>query len=134
MTQPKTADVLVVNQEQALLVFEQARIANIRDIRTVDTDLLLVMRNGQKIVWQGGALSALQNPDLLLVFKDGTLRAELLFKQIEMIELNEPGEPGESRDGSLWAPEPDPSHAVHQAWTPDTAPLHPATAHGWLVL
>lgn len=134
MTQPKSADVLVVNQEQALQVFEQARIANIRDIRTVDTDLLLVMRNGQKIVWQGGALSALQNPDLLLVFKDGTLRAELLFKQIEMIELNEPTEPGQSRDGSLWAPDPDPSQARHQAWTPDPDPVYPSIAHGWLVL
>lgn len=83
-------ETLTVDLQQALQIFEKARMQDIRDIRSVDTDLLLVMRNGQRIVWQGGALTVLQKPDLLLIFKDGTLRAEQLFKQIETIDINDP--------------------------------------------
>lgn len=90
MTEP--SDVLALNGLQAMQAFAQLRMQDIRDIRSVDTDLLLVMRNGQQIVWQQGALTVLQKPELVLLFKDGTLRAEQLFKQIETIEINEPKE------------------------------------------
>lgn len=84
------SDALILNLIQALQVFESIRMQDIRDIRTVDTDMLFVMQNGQRIVWQEGALTVLQKPELILVFKDGTLSAEHLFKQIEMINIHKP--------------------------------------------
>ena len=83
-------EILNVNLQQALHVFERMRMQDIRDIRSVDTDLLLVLRSGQQILWQEGSLTILQRPEMTLIFKDGTLRAEQLFKQIETIDIYEP--------------------------------------------
>ena len=83
-------DTLTLNLQQALQVFEQVRMQDIRDIRSVDIDLLLVLRSGQHIVWQEGSLTILQRPEMTLFFKDGTLKAEQLFKQIEKIDIQEP--------------------------------------------
>ena len=81
---------LTVNLQEALQVFARVRMQDIRDIRSVDTDLLLVFKGGQQIVWREGALTVLQKPELVLLFRDGTLKAEQLFKQIEMIHISEP--------------------------------------------
>ena len=81
---------LTVNLQEALQVFARVRMQDIRDIRSVDTDLLLVFKGGQQIVWREGALTVLQKPELVLLFRDGTLKAEQLFKQIEMIHIREP--------------------------------------------
>jgi hypothetical protein len=98
---------LTVNFQQALQVFAHARIQDIRDIRSVDVDLLLVFKGGQQVMWREGALTVLQKPDLVLLFRDGTLRAEQLFKQIEMIHLSDP----KVEDDSWF----DGSHSVHYA-------------------
>ena len=82
--------ILTVNLQEALQVFSRVRMQDIRDIRSVDTDLLLVFKGGQQIVWHEGALTVLQKPELVLLFRDGTLKAEQLFKQIEMIHIKEP--------------------------------------------
>lgn len=42
---------VTVNLQQALHVFERVRIQDIRDIRSADTDLLLVFKGGQQVVW-----------------------------------------------------------------------------------
>ena len=116
---------LTVNLQQALQVFERARIQDIRDIRSVDTDLLLVLRSGQHIVWREGSLTVLQKPELVLLFKDGTLKAEQLFKQIELIHLNDP----KVEDDSWF----DAAHWVHHA----DAVLRPSDVsveNRWVVL
>lgn len=96
-------DMLTLNLQQALQVFTQVRIQDIRDIRSVDTDLLLVLQTGQRIVWREGSLTVLQKPELVLLFKDGTLKAEQLFKQIELIHLNDPKVEDDSWfDGVHW--------------------------------
>jgi hypothetical protein len=82
-------DMLVGDMQHVLRMFEKIRMQDIRDIRSVDTDMLFVMQNGQRILWQQGALDALQKPELMLIFKDGTLRAEQLFKQIEIFYIKE---------------------------------------------
>jgi len=98
-----SAQMQTLNLQQALQVFERVRIEDIRDIRTVDTDLLLVFKSGQQIVWREGALTVLQKPDLVLLFRDGTLKAEQLFKQIEMIHISEPKvEEGSFFEGANW--------------------------------
>ena len=99
--------ILTVNLQEALQVFARVRMQDIRDIRSVDTDLLLVFKGGQQIVWHEGALTVLQKPELVLLFRDGTLKAEQLFKQIEMIHLNDP----KVEDDSWF----DAAHWVHYA-------------------
>lgn len=107
---------LTVNLQQALQVFERLRMQDIRDIRSVDTDLLLVLRSGQQILWQEGSLTVLQRPEMTLLFKDGTLRAEQLFKQIETIDIHErKGEDDSFFDG---APEADGAHNAAVALWP----------------
>ncbi len=98
---------LTVNLQQALQVFERARIQDIRDIRSVDTDLLLVFKSGQQVMWRDGALTALQKPEMVLLFRDGTLKAEQLFKQIETIHIKEPS----VEDDSFW----DAAQGIHHA-------------------
>lgn len=85
----ESSKTLTVNLQQVLQIFLQMRMQDIRDIRSIDTDLLLVFRNGIQIVWKEGTLAVLSNPELTLEFLDGTLKASLLFKQIEKIEINE---------------------------------------------
>jgi len=62
------------------------RIADVRDIRVLDTDLLLVLKTGERIVLTDGALLSVMRPDLVFVFKDGSLRLEQIFQQVDGIE------------------------------------------------
>lgn len=79
-----------LNSDQAVEFFRGVRIANIKDIRTVDTDLILTLQNGDVLILSDGALLSLMHPELIFVFKDGTLRLEQLFQQIEKIDLHTP--------------------------------------------
>jgi hypothetical protein len=84
--------VLVGDLQYVLRIFEKIRMQDIRDIRNIDTDMLFVMQNGQRILWQQGALNALQEPELMLVFQDGTLRAKQLYEQLETIDIKQPND------------------------------------------
>ena len=79
-----------LNSNQAVEFLRDVRIANIKDIRTVDTDLILKLQNGDVLILSDGALLALMHPDLIFIFKDGTLRLEQLFQQIEKIDFHAP--------------------------------------------
>jgi hypothetical protein len=118
-------DLLTMNLQKALQAFAQMRIQDIKDIRSVDTDLLLVFQSGPHIIWREGALTALQQPEMVLLFKDGTLKAEQLFKQIEMIHLNDlKGEDDSFFDGAHWVPYAD--AMVH--------PFETGTENRWIVI
>ncbi|WP_310646324.1 hypothetical protein [Limnohabitans sp.] len=84
--------ILVGDLQYVLRIFRKIRMQDIRDIRNIDTDMLFVMENGQRILWQSGALNSLQEPELMLVFKDGTLRAQQLLKQLESIDIKQPND------------------------------------------
>lgn len=86
-----------LNSNQAVEFLRDVRIANIKDIRTVDTDLIMTLQNGDVLILTDGALLSLLHPDLTFVFKDGTLRLEQLFQQIEKIDLHTP----DTCDGSV---------------------------------
>lgn len=79
---------ITVDSFNAAVLLKKLRIEDLRDIRTVDTDLLLVFSHGLEVIWIDGALGALQTPDLILIFRDGTLTFEQLFKQIDLVEFS----------------------------------------------
>ncbi|RZS52894.1 Ig-like domain-containing protein, partial [Sphaerotilus mobilis] len=69
-------------------LFKKLSIKNIRDIRALDVDLLIVMANGERIIVSGGAVQALTQPDWPMVFADGTVTLAQLFQKIEEISLS----------------------------------------------
>lgn len=77
---------IILNSVQATQFFKTRRIANIKDIRAVDTDMMLVFTNGDNIVLKDGALMAVVEPELMFTFIDGTLKLGQFFQQIEKIE------------------------------------------------
>jgi hypothetical protein len=83
-----TVKTTTLTMEQAKEFLRFVRIADVKDIRAVDTDLLLVLKTGERIVLTDGVLLSVTQPELLLTFRDGTLRLEQIFQQIEKIEPN----------------------------------------------
>lgn len=81
---------IILNLVQATQFFKTRRIANIKDIRAVDTDMMLVFTNGDSIVLKDGALMAVVEPELMFTFIDGTLKLGQFFQQIEEIERHSP--------------------------------------------
>ncbi len=60
---------------------------DIASIRIADTDLVVVLKNGQRIVVRDGAMRAMLDTDLLITFVDGQLRASDLLKQVGDVQL-----------------------------------------------
>lgn len=83
-------DPLKINLDLEPNLLNKIRILDIKDIRSVDVDMLIYLQNGQQIVLENGALLALTKPELKLVFNDGTLKMEQLFNQIDQFHLTSP--------------------------------------------
>ena len=65
----------------------QARKVDVREVRIVDTDLVLHMRDGKKVVVRNGAFRALSEPDFVLEFEDGVLHGQELLQSSGSVEL-----------------------------------------------
>ena len=77
-----------INISEASKVLKHVDIKNVKDIRALDVDLLIVLTNGDQIILSGGAVQALAQPDLPIEFANGALPLGKLFQQIEQINLS----------------------------------------------
>ena len=77
-----------INISEASKVLKHIDIKNVKDIRALDVDLLIVLTNGDQIILSGGAVQALAQPDLPIEFANGALPLGKLFQQIEQINLS----------------------------------------------
>ncbi|WP_433693573.1 hypothetical protein [Herbaspirillum seropedicae] len=81
-----TTTVLKLSESSAFL--KTVSIKSIKDVRALDVDLLLVLINGDQILISGGAMHALNSPDMALQFSDGQLPLARVFEQIERINVS----------------------------------------------
>ena len=81
-----TTTVLKLSESSAFL--KTVSLKSIKDVRALDVDLLLVLINGDQILISGGAMHALNSPDLALQFSDGQLPLARVFEQIERINVS----------------------------------------------
>ncbi|MGY0196162.1 beta strand repeat-containing protein [Leptothrix sp. BB-4] len=88
-----------VQIKDASELLKKLSIQNIRDIRALDVDMLLVMANGDRVILSGGAVAALTQPELLLQFSDGRLTLGQLFGKIDEISLSPEANLTVSSDG-----------------------------------
>ena len=58
-----------------------AKASEIASIRVVDTDLVVILKNGQRLNIRDGAMRAMLEPELRIAFSDGELRASDMLKQ-----------------------------------------------------
>ncbi|MET2988926.1 cell wall anchor protein [Herbaspirillum seropedicae] len=63
-------------------------IRDIKDVRALDVDLLIVLANGDSIIISGGAMQALNAPETPLQFADGQLQMGRMFQQIDQINVS----------------------------------------------
>lgn len=78
--------VLKLSESDAFL--RTVSIRTIKDVRALDVDLLLILTNGDRIVISGGAMQALNAPDMTLQFSDGQLPLARVFQQIDHIDVS----------------------------------------------
>lgn len=81
-----TTTVLKLSESSAFL--KAISLKSIKDVRALDVDLLLVLTNGDQILISGGAMHALNSPDMALQFSDGQLPLARVFEQIERINVS----------------------------------------------
>lgn len=81
-----TTTVLKLSESSAFL--KAISLKSIKDVRALDVDLLLVLINGDQILISGGAMHALNSPDMALQFSDGQLPLARVFEQIERINVS----------------------------------------------
>jgi len=81
-----TTTVLKLSESSSFL--KTISLKTIKDVRALDVDLLLVLTNGDQILISGGAMHALNSPDLALQFSDGQLPLARVFEQIERINVS----------------------------------------------
>ncbi|MET3073337.1 hypothetical protein [Herbaspirillum seropedicae] len=81
-----TTTVLKLSESSAFL--KTISLKSIKDVRALDVDLLLVLTNGDQILISGGAMHALNSPDMALQFSDGQLPLARVFEQIERINVS----------------------------------------------
>lgn len=74
--------------QEAAQYLKQISIKQIKDVRTLDIDLLIVLQNGDRIILSGGAVQALNTPDAPLPFADGQLKLGQLFQQVDQVNLS----------------------------------------------
>lgn len=77
---------LKLSESEAFL--KSISIRTIKDVRALDLDLLLVLNNGDRIIITGGAMHALNAPEMALQFADGQLPLARMFEQIERIDVS----------------------------------------------
>ena len=61
--------------------------SEIASIRVVDTDLVVILKNGQRLTIRDGAMRAMLDPDLRIAFNDVELRASDMLKQVGDVQL-----------------------------------------------
>jgi glutamate 5-kinase len=80
--------VTVLKLSDADTYLKNISIKNIKDVRALDVDLMLVLRNGDSIIISNGAVSAMSAPESSLQFADGKLPLASVFQQIEKIDVS----------------------------------------------
>lgn len=80
--------VTVLKLSDADTYLKNISIKNIKDVRALDVDLMLVLRNGDTIIISNGAVSAMSAPESSLQFADGKLPLASVFQQIEKIDVS----------------------------------------------
>jgi len=61
--------------------------SEIASIRVVDTDLVVILKTGQRLNIRDGAMRAMLDPDLRITFLDGELCASDMLKQVGDVQL-----------------------------------------------
>lgn len=80
--------VTVLKLSDADTYLKNISIKNIKDVRALDVDLMLVLRNGDSIIISNGAVSAMSAPESSLQFADGKLPLASVFQQIDKIDVS----------------------------------------------
>ncbi|WP_299530902.1 hypothetical protein [uncultured Herbaspirillum sp.] len=81
-----TITVLKLSDADAYL--KNISIKTIKDVRALDVDLMLILMNGDRIIINNGAVSAMSAPESSLQFADGKLPLASVFQQIDKIDVS----------------------------------------------
>jgi hypothetical protein len=64
------------------------RAAEIASVRVLDTDLIVILKSGQRVTIRDGAMRAMIDTNLRIAFADGEIRAADLLKQVGTVQAD----------------------------------------------
>ncbi|MFN5349601.1 MAG: beta strand repeat-containing protein, partial [Betaproteobacteria bacterium] len=64
------------------------RAAEIASVRVLDTDLIVILKSGQRVTIRDGAMRAMIDTNLRIAFADGEIRAADLLKQVGSVQAD----------------------------------------------
>ncbi len=79
--------ITVLNLTEASSLLRTIYKRDIKDVRAIDLDLVLVLENGHKIIISRGAVSAVNTPQVQLEFADGDVALGEVFEKLNHIEV-----------------------------------------------
>ncbi|WP_288392685.1 hypothetical protein [uncultured Herbaspirillum sp.] len=79
--------ITVLNLTEASSLLRTISKRDIKDVRAIDLDLVLVLENGHKIIISRGAVSAVNTPQVQLEFADGDVALGEVFEKLNHIEV-----------------------------------------------
>ncbi len=62
--------------------------SDIRTVRVVDTDIVITLTNGKKVVLRDAVVKAMMDPNFAIGFADGEITAQAALQQTGLVELN----------------------------------------------